>query len=68
MKIFKWHLISDLDLYLEQRYSMKIFKSRIKQLEEDNYKQYKSIDIMKNIQRFGRFELICRISARQGTL
>ena len=36
MKIFKWHLISDLDLYLEQRYSMKIFKSRIKQLE-DNY-------------------------------
>ena len=47
MKIFKWHLISDLDLYLEQRYSMKIFKSRIKQLEEDNYKQYKEIDKLK---------------------
>ena len=39
--------ISDLDLYLEQRYSMKIFKSRIKQLEEDNYKQYKEIDKLK---------------------
>ena len=47
MKIFKWHLISDLDLYLEQRYSMKIFKSRIKQLEEDNYKQYKEIEKLK---------------------
>ena len=47
MKIFKWNLISDLDLYLEQRYSMKIFKSRIKQLEEDNYKQYKEIDKLK---------------------
>ena len=47
MKIFKWHLISDLDLYLEKRYSMKIFKSRIKQLEEDNYKQYKEIDKLK---------------------
>ena len=47
MKIFKWHLISDLDLYLEQRYSMKIFKSRIKQLEEDNYEQYKEIDKLK---------------------
>ena len=47
VKIFKWHLISDLDLYLEQRYSMKIFKSRIKQLEEDNYKQYKEIDKLK---------------------
>ena len=47
MKIFKWYLISDLDLYLEQRYSMKIFKSRIKQLEEDNYKQYKEIDKLK---------------------
>ena len=44
MKIFKWHLISDLDLYLEQKYSMGIFKNRIKQLEEDNYKQYKEID------------------------
>ena len=47
MKIFKWNLISDLDLYLEQRYSMKIFKSRIKQLEEDNYKQYKEIEKLK---------------------
>ena len=47
MKIFKWNLISDLDLYLEQRYSVKIFKSRIKQLEEDNYKQYKEIDKLK---------------------
>ena len=47
MKIFNWHLISDLDLYLEQRYSMKIFKSRIKQLEEDNYKQYKEIEKLK---------------------
>ena len=47
MKIFKWNLISDLYLYLEQRYSMKIFKSRIKQLEEDNYKQYKEIDKLK---------------------
>ena len=36
-----------LDLYLEQRYSMKIFKSRIKQLEEDNYKQYKEIEKLK---------------------
>ena len=41
--------------------------TRIAQIK-DNYKQYKSIDIMKNIQRFGRSELICRISARQGTL
>ena len=41
--------------------------TRIAQIK-GNYKQYKSIDIMKNIQRFGRFELICRISARQGTL
>ena len=47
MKIFKWHLISDLDLYLEQKYSMRIFKNRIKQLEEDNYKQYKEIDKLK---------------------
>ena len=47
MKLFKLHLISDLDLYLEQRYSMKIFKSRIKQLEEDNYKQYKEIEKLK---------------------
>lgn len=43
MKIFKWHLISDLDLYLEKTYSLKMFKDRIKQLEEDNYKQYKEI-------------------------
>ena len=47
MKIFKWHLISDLDLYLEQKYSMRIFKNRIKQLEEDNYKQYKEIEKLK---------------------
>lgn len=47
MKIIKWHLISDLDLYLEQKYSMRIFKSRIKQLEEDNYKQYKEIEKLK---------------------
>ena len=47
MKIFKWHLISDLDLYLEQKYSMRIFKNRKKQLEEDNYKQYKEIDKLK---------------------
>ena len=47
MKIFKWHLISDLDLYLEQKYSMRIFKNKIKQLEEDNYKQYKEIDKLK---------------------
>ena len=47
MKIFKWHLISDLDLYLEQKYSMRILKNKIKQLEEDNYKQYKEIDKLK---------------------
>lgn len=47
MKIFKWHLISDLDLYLEQKYSMRIFKNKIKQLEEDNYKQYKEIEKLK---------------------
>ena len=47
MKIFKWHLISDLDLYLEQQYSFKVFKDRIKQLEKDNYKQYKEIDELK---------------------
>lgn len=47
MKIFKWHLISDLDLYLEQRYSMRILKNKIKQLEEDNYKQYKEIEKLK---------------------
>lgn len=47
MKIFKWHLISDLDLYLEQQYSFKMFKDRIKQLEKDNYKQYKEIDELK---------------------
>lgn len=47
MKIFKWHLISDLDLYLEQQYSFKVFKDRIKQLEEDNYKQYKEIEKLK---------------------
>lgn len=43
MKIFKWNLISDLDLYLEQKYSMRIFKNRIKQLEEDNFEKYKKI-------------------------
>ena len=43
MKIFKWHLISDLDLYLEKNYSFRVFKNKIKQLEEDNYKQYKEI-------------------------
>lgn len=47
MKLFKWHLISDLDLYLEQRYNFKIFKDRIKQLEEDNCKQSKEIDKLK---------------------
>ena len=47
MKIFKWHLISDLDLYLEQQYSFKMFKDKIKRLEEDNYKQYKEIDKLK---------------------
>lgn len=47
MKIFKWHLISDLDLYLEQQYSFKVFKDRIKRLEKDNYKQYKEIDELK---------------------
>ena len=47
MKIFKWHLISDLDLYLEQQYSFKVFKDKIKQLEEDNYKQYKEIEKLK---------------------
>ena len=47
MKIFKWHLISDLDLYLEKEYSLKVFKNRIKQLEEDNFKQYKEIDKLK---------------------
>lgn len=47
MKIFKWHLISDLDLYLEQQYSFKVFKDIIKRLEEDNYKQYKEIDKLK---------------------
>ena len=37
--------------------------TRIAQIK-DNYKQYKSIDIMKNIQRFGRFELICFLPDR----
>lgn len=43
MKLFKWNLISDLDLYLERQYSFKVFKNRIKQLEEDNFEQYKKI-------------------------
>ena len=47
MKIFKWHLISELDLYLEHQYSIKVFKDKIKQLEKDNYKQYKEIDELK---------------------
>lgn len=44
MKLFKWHLINDLDLYLEQQYNFKVFKNRIKFLEEKNFEQYKKIE------------------------
>lgn len=34
MKLFKWYLISDLDLYMEKRAMFKTYKNEIKILQE----------------------------------
>ena len=47
MKLFKWYLISDLDLYLESRYSFRTFKNEIKMLQEYNKRLRKEIDKLK---------------------
>lgn len=41
MKIGKWYITSDFDLYIFEKIEIRELKNRIKNLEKINYEQYK---------------------------
>ena len=47
MKLFKWHLIDDVDKLVYENSGAKDLKKRLKIAEEINYKQYKEIEMLK---------------------